>query len=555
MHEHKVDIGGPERIRWDDARRRVRYSRVRVWPTVDELVHRGDDSSLVQLLSRLVRMDDHETKTRLELSRDIIHFGIVRLLDALTELAEENGAPWVEMRPPPAHELYRGPQLQNVAGAMAWLYKTHDVVRTGIEAASHPVMVLKHQPGSTYDRLAMRASVGALILDPIQPDPDEHRWVARSPRLAAVHFDFEATPTIVQEWGPLIREILRGPPGTSGETALSTPRFDSVLAEDDGAPANAVDIGKSVTKLLDAVYRFLRAEDAELEDVVTELLGTLTSAFALAIPLAFQRDQMRATPEVVAVGPSDPTPSPEGWRLELGGAFNTPQLATLHGKTAFFVSKKSVVQMQKALRQLLWPVASSPYCGPQDAHPDADANFNPTSPWRKNTDGTPVDDLGSSSRTQAVELPDVGELMSFVLCELADAVRDGRSPFAVLDRRIRLARLAQHMVHVAIPRGTAVRFLDQPMGNLRVALDGAFAEDIHPSVFAELHLPYQPDGRELRIRTGARIAATYDDLHNMLHSLEDLIERITGRQARLEHKSVVDNRDQQNQKDGILETV
>lgn len=515
MAEDSVKIGGPESLTWDEARRRVLYSRVRVWPKLQELFNRGGEESLKKLLIRLARTDPAEQTLRLELGETLIHFGIVRMLSALTELATEHGAPWVEMRPPPAHELHRGPQALNTATAVGWRFPGAGGPGGGDEVASHPVMVLKHRPGSTSQRLAMRASMGTMVLDPPQPTNVEGRtWSVGAPRLQVVHFDYVCSSDSVAEWGPWLAALV------DPTRQISPPPERDLLDDDPDAPLNALDVGATGVEFMYALHSLIQSTDETLDDVVAQVGFRLVSLLTYALPIAVERSGLTVVPSLQPVGDGQATPL--GWVINLHGDLQSPQLDTLRGSASFFVSRRSLVGIRAALRALLRGERLSA----EFSHPEGSAPLAPGFTVVPPDLESPRPDGSSSGPTTpppgARELPDVGELLSLIACEFAEADRDLRGPFVTLDRRIRLGRLSQHMAHVAVPAGVVMRFADQPFGELKVALDGEFSQELHPCVYTEVHLPYDGKQHELRLRWTARTAGPYTDLAAILEVFKEL---------------------------------
>lgn len=530
----------PPPLAWSVASNQVRHSRVRPWPTLSPLLRLG--GSPASVVDRFIAaVAAHTPEAREPLLEAFIVAVAADLQQALTDLATAAGTPWHEVRnPADTTVLVYGPEVRNVAVSTGWSFTDPKGKVSRQETACHPVVGLSHIAGSGAPGVYLEAKTAILFTDPpiSQPnmgtvdcgnnqgtddaEPPEHQ-VARPQLLKARLFASAGglEPAVVR-----LKHLLACNSTIDGPSCVPKQGVQPVQGgcpDDCMAPSliaarapGWLDLGRLADELLWFVQTLVGDPYATSPN-----LSGLTAAADRLLALAC-RDLPKAidsvsaptlghTLETITSGGGQ-NPAPTGWLVTIEGLHRLPTVDNVAGVVRFYVSAASVARMRDSLMVLLGIAPASVGTGLPEPEP-AHAPFA-----APRTD--PADTVFPKQ-----DYPDVGEPIAFTLLELARASLQGTpAPFATADRRTRLGRLAQHMVHVALPRGTRVFFPasnGKPVlgkeGTLRVTLDGWFADAIAPRLEATLDLPRSGGSNPIaHARAAAHVHVAYADIAEAL---------------------------------------
>ena len=549
----------PLPLTWSVAARQVRHSRARPWPSVRSLLGVGTGTLSADWLIQAVRLaDDDSCEPYIEglvlaVARD--------LQSGLVDLAADVGTPWQEVRHPGDRTLMvYGPEARNVAVSTGWSTDVGRVSEARHETACHPVVDLTHVPGSGSDGVYLEAKAALLFTDAPVWMPNDEPEVAhapgelpsddpgmtdtlpsplpvhQTPRPMVVKARLHANVGTLKPAIVRLKRLLEGTLDLPAACCIpdgSTTEPDPIsvgCAAGEGAcsllapnASSWLDLGRLTDEVLLLLQVLLRdpsdaaVYDTELKAAVDRLLGLLCRDGLHAVEGVFlsnaghNLDAVPGTPVSAGAHPA----AVAGWVLNLSGLITVPTVATALASTTLFISRRSVLGIRKSLQVLLGLADGTDLSDGLPAH----APFFPSIPQPGSPD---------------LHLPDVGELPDHVLGELARAARDNKAPFSGPEPRIRLARLAQHMAHVAVPVGTQVSFLheDDTRGGkaeLHLRLDGLFADVLAPRVEVSLDMPRSVGKvtQQAHLRAAAQVHIEYGDIWEALQQVLKIRDRMT----------------------------
>jgi len=499
-------LSKPTHVSPDTARRTVARSRVPMWRTLHQLLTEGN-SALRDDFIRFVLADEEHLD---EATRRLIHQLGNRLVQALTELAQTFGAPWAESEVALTAERMRGPEAWNVAVCFGWQQLRGSPPLLNQLTASHPIIILQHVPGSSGEQLRLQSGVVVEAPDPPQMNP-RGQYTEEQPRPHLLRTSKVASVPTVRPCQAWIQAVLGLPP----PPVKAPQRFLQAGA----TIAPALDLGRFSQYLLATLHQFLSLDrdDSSFTAKVLPLLHEAANLLSEQLPLCIEG----AYELSVDFPNSAPEEVENGWLFQPEVSANVPNVGPIVGQAGLFVGEQSVRKIHMALCTILRGTT------PPSAY-QAPASFAP---------------LASGHN----DLPDLAELPALVLEELARASLrvanlressgepsihqlqgllqgEGNQPFATIDARARLGRVAHHLATVGIPRGLANLRFAQPGTNdsipgvsPTVALDGDFILELSPHLTVGLDLPYRNDASgnpQLLAKSllTMRMASSWEDL-------------------------------------------
>ncbi len=513
----------PYDVQWTFAQSRVAASRVRPWPVIAALMDDGEDS----LLNRLVRLISDDEDVAIDAARAVIERASDLLVLGVTQLAAANSAMWREEVAVLTGERLFGPVAENVVTAFGW--QTTEGVPNPLNQwiASNPMVVAARTAGSTVDN--MRFSIATTLLVPDPPQPDERFGTGTEPSLA----DSEAAPgaevggasgvavppTYTAQSGRLY--LLRCHGSASAPSVAKARKWARLvlgLDSDDGSleppytlldPASSitpsVDVGTLGQLLLYSLHTFLKqsTDDTNYAKSVEDVLHNLVHMLLTDLPRCLEGNNQLQFADV-EVSTVEVDGQLRGWTVSGRPTVIVPSVGTMDGQVALFLGQESVDRIRRAA--LVWLKKACVHTLKDKVSlrvgPAASVPFN------------------------NVVLPDSAEGIAHVLEVLARSAATGAMPFDDLEDRIRLGQLAQHQALVGVLSGIQrVGFWKQETGDVLVALDGEYIQELTPQLRVEMRLKYD-EHLVARAAVTGRVSVQYSDLcaaHTMAMSLRDKV--------------------------------